>query len=105
MPHLKPCLPLLILPLLLTGCGKSSRTTAPTGSVTIEDVRVGLPSVNPKNTSEATSRLRTGSWAPVYVKPKSGKDGVPADAFRVQVESFDLEDGAFHYTTAVPALE
>jgi hypothetical protein len=88
---------------LLAGCGRGGdKAAGPAPPLKIEQVRVGLPN---SSRGAETGRSRNGAWAPVYVKLKPGKDGVPAGAYRLVVQTSDAEDAAARYTVAVPGLD
>ncbi|MFO0843181.1 MAG: hypothetical protein U0797_12425 [Gemmataceae bacterium] len=64
---------------------------------TIESVRVGLP-------TGQGGCSRNGAWAPVAVTLRGGKGGNPQGAYRVRVETTDLEEVAYQTSAPVPAL-
>ncbi len=67
----------------------------------IEGVRVGLPAAPGGQEAGCT---RNGAWAPVAVTLRGGQGGNPQGAYRLRVETTDLEDVAYQTHVAVPAL-
>jgi len=67
----------------------------------IESVHVGLPA---GSGAQESGRVRPGTWAPVYLKLKAGKEGNPRNAFKVLLRGTDAEDTLYAYPVPVPAL-
>ncbi|MFO0879114.1 MAG: hypothetical protein U0840_17355 [Gemmataceae bacterium] len=68
---------------------------------TIERVRIGLPTGAAGQEAGAT---RNSAWAPVAVTLRGAKEGNPQGAFRVRIETTDLEELAYQTSVPVPAL-
>jgi hypothetical protein len=64
----------------------------------LERIRLGLP------TGPDTNILRNGSWTPVTVTLRGSKEGNPQGAFRLRIETTDLEELVYQTTVEVPAL-
>jgi hypothetical protein len=98
-PRLHRWWPLALLVALLLGRPASlSAHSAPQ----IGPVRIGLPA---GKGGQDTGRSRNGFWAPVYITLKAGGDGNPQGAYRLAVETRDLEDSLCRTTAPVPALQ
>ncbi len=67
----------------------------------IKQVRIGLPA---GRASEESGRSRNGSWAPVAVTLSAGAAGNPQDAYRLRIDTTDLDELEYQYTVPVPAL-
>jgi hypothetical protein len=67
----------------------------------IKQVRVGLPA---GRGGDSAGRSRNGAWAPVAVTVTAGSAGHPQDAYRIRIETRDLEELAYQYVVAVPAM-
>jgi hypothetical protein len=100
MRHLTRCAVLAALLLALAGCQKSKGPGKNAGPVSIEQIRVGLP----HGRTGKSALSRNGVWAPVYVTLKAGKDSIPAESYRLAVQTNDAEGSAYRYTSAVPAI-
>jgi hypothetical protein len=83
--------------LLLLGWTTSARADAPQ----IERIRIGLPA---GRSGQESGRSRNGSWAPVAITLKAGAEGNPQGAYRLRIESADLEELTYQSTASVPAL-
>jgi hypothetical protein len=101
MRHLTRCAVLAALLLTLAGCQKSKGPGKSAGAVSIEQVRVGLPH---GRSGKQTALSRNGVWAPVYVTLKAGKDSVPADSYRLAIQTNDAEGSLYRFTVTVPSL-
>src|SRR5262245_27638559 len=88
--------PLALLAGLLLG-----PTVAGQSPPLIEVARVGLPA-GPG--AQETGCTRNGAWAPVAITLRGGKEGNPQGAYRLRIETTDLEDIAYQTHVAVPAL-
>lgn len=66
----------------------------------IESIQIGLPGGG----SQENGRFRAGSWTPVYIKVKAGKDGNPRDLYRLHLQGVDTEEIAYTYSVSLPAL-
>ncbi|MFO0925559.1 MAG: hypothetical protein U0736_00760 [Gemmataceae bacterium] len=64
----------------------------------VERVRVGLPA------GPDAGCTRNGAWAPVAVTLRGGKEGNPQGAYRLRIETTDLEEIAYQIVVPVPAL-
>src|SRR5262245_41044962 len=69
---------------------------------TIERVRIGLPSTG--KSADDSGRSRSAAWAPVAVRVKSGPAGHPRDAYRLRIETTDLEEQTYQFVVPVPAM-
>jgi hypothetical protein len=87
-------LALAALPLAPAGAAAQS-------SPQIEKVRIGLP---PGKSGQEGGLSRNGSWAPVYVRLKGSNEGSPANAYRLAVQTNDIEEVPYRSVRAVPAL-
>lgn len=63
-----------------------------------EGVRIGLP------VGSDAGCTRNGAWAPIAVTLRGGKDGNPQGAYRLRIETTDLEEMASQIVVPVPAL-
>src|SRR5262245_12104464 len=68
---------------------------------TIERVRIGLPATGKSN--DVAGRSRNSAWAPVAVLIKSTA-GHAQNAYRLRIETTDLEEQAYHYVVPLPAM-
>ena len=88
-----------MLALVVIACLATSAhaQTAPT----IERVRIGLP-IGGSGQDDGTTR--NGTWAPVAVTLRAGKEGNSRNVYRLRIETTDLQDIAYRATVVVPAL-
>jgi YD repeat-containing protein len=67
----------------------------------VKQVRVGLPA---GRSGDESGRSRNGAWAPVAVTLTAGAAGHPQDAYRLRIETKDVEELSYQYTVPVPAM-
>lgn len=78
------------------------RFVPPSEAPSIERVRIGLPA---GRGGFNAGKSRNAVWTPVAITLKAGSHGVPANTYRLRVETADSEELRYHYPVEVPAME